>query len=74
MITLLILGVIIAIHFQLSTINYFNHLRLMMPETYLIAHKFILHRVLQWGIEQHLHFFAFDESHLDDSFAESTMS
>ena len=45
-----------------------------MSEAHLIAHQFIFYGILKWSIEQYLHFLALDESHLDDTFTESTVA
>ena len=47
---------------------------LLMTQTDLIAHQLVLHGILQRRIEQHFHFRTLDESHLDDTLAESTMT
>ena len=50
-----------------------NHLRFLMAQADLVAHQLVFHGVLQWGVEQHLHFLAADEAHLDDALAESAV-
>ena len=52
----------------------FDHIGLFVSERHFIAHNLIFYRVLQWGIEQHLHHLSLDESHFNDTFSESTMS
>ena len=54
--------------------NHLNVVGLAVSQRHLVAHDFVLYRVLQWGIEQYVHLLALDESHLDDSFAEATVS
>ncbi len=46
---------------------------LLVAQAHLVAHQLVLHGILQRGVQQHLHFLALDESHLDDPLAESTM-
>ena len=50
------------------------HVGLLVAERHLITHNLVFHGVLQWGVEQHLHHLTLDESHLDNTLAESTMS
>jgi hypothetical protein len=45
-----------------------------MSETNLITHQFILHRVLQWGIEEYLYALSLNKAHFDDTFAEASMA
>ena len=52
---------------------HFYHFRLMVPQTYLIAHQLVLHGILQRCIQQHLHLLALDKAHLNDTLAEATM-
>ena len=51
-----------------------NHVGLLMSERHLVAHDFILDRVLQRRIEQHLDGLSLDKSHLDDTLAEAAVS
>ena len=60
--------------FVLVDRNHLNVVGFAVSQRHLVAHDFVLYRVLQWGIEQYVHLLALDESHLDDSFAEATVS
>ena len=49
-------------------------LSLLMAQRDLVAHQFVFHRVLQRGIEKHLHSLAFHKAHLDDALAEASVA
>ena len=55
-------------------VDYLHHVGLGSAKTDLIIHNLVLHRVVQGGIEQHLHRLALDETHLDNTFAEAAVS
>ena len=40
-----------------------------VAELHLIAHYLVFHRVLEWGVQEHIYLLPLDESHLDDSLA-----
>ena len=54
--------------------HHFNHRCLVVTQRHLVAHQFVLHRVLQRCVEQHLHGLAANKTHLNDAFAETTVA
>ena len=62
------MGVFLWVSFPIDL----DHLSLLPAKRHLIAHDFVFHRVLQRGIEQHLHHLTLHEAHLNDALPEST--
>ena len=54
--------------------NHFDVVSLLMAQTYFVAHQFVFHRILQGSVQEYLYLLTLDESHLDDTLAESTMT
>ena len=54
--------------------HHLNHIGLLMAERHFVAHQFIDDGVLKRGVLQHLDLLALDEAHLDDAFAESSVT
>ena len=52
----------------------FYHLGLLPAEGNLVPHHLIFNRVLQRGVEQHLHRLPLDEAHLHDALAEAAVA
>ena len=51
-----------------------NHVGLLMSQRHLVAHNLVLDGIVKRRIEQYFYRLAFDESHLDDTLTESTVS
>ena len=45
-----------------------------VAERNFIAHDLVFYRVLEWGVKEYIYLLALDESHLDDSLSEATVS
>ena len=54
-----------------------NHLDMVgfaVSERHLVTHNLVFHWVLEWGVKEYIYLLALDESHLDDSLSEATVS
>jgi hypothetical protein len=45
-----------------------------VAERNFIAHNLVFYWILEWGVKEYIYLLALDESHLDDSLSEATVS
>ena len=45
-----------------------------VAERHLVTHNLVFHWVLEWGVKEYIYLLALDESHLDDSLSEATVT
>ena len=55
-------------------LHHLYHIGLLMPERHLVTHHLVLNGVLQRSVQQHLHCFSLDKTHLHDALAEATVA